>query len=98
MDTVINPTSKEAVVGEMAYTLKTPELFTRLNLKPMDIVRKTGVSVAMAYTLADEDSLKEKGDTITLDTAWKVYTGLRKSGFSVVWEDVVEFQENGAHE
>jgi len=97
MDTGLIATKKsgkwEAGMGDRTYTVKTPTLFASLGLNAMDVVRVCGVAVATAYDAVSA----EKAASITLDTALKMYNGLRKHGYSVSWEDVVEFQDNGSH-
>lgn len=78
-------------MGELTYVVKTPQLLKRLKLKPMDLVRKCGLAVNTAYDAAD----KEKANKITMDTALKIFNGLRENGFQIELEDVVEFQSNG---
>lgn len=77
------------------YTVKVPGLVKRLGLGAMDLVRLTGIAVNSAYQAVDPDRCQKT----SLDTCWKIYTGLREAGQeisdggavrSIAWSDIVE--------
>ena len=78
-------------MGTMSYKIRVPDLLKRLNLRPIDLVRLTTIAVDTAYKAADE----KRADEITLDTALKIYNGLKENGYEIDWSDVVEFRKNG---
>lgn len=86
--------TKELIeMGPVTYNVQVPELAEQLGLGAMDLVRLCGVAVMTAYKLID----KEEGKNISLDTCWKIYTGLKKNnitinGREIVWNDIVRFE------
>jgi len=80
---------EEGAVGPVNYQIKVPELLKKLGLNTLALVRKCDLSVGTAYKAADP----RQANDISLDTAWKIYNGLRESGYDIQWSDVVEIQE-----
>lgn len=68
---------------EPAYTVKIGDLSRRLGLDAMDLVRLCDIGVSTAYKAV-------KNEFVSLDTCHKVYNGLKKAGYQISWEDVVE--------
>lgn len=52
------------------------------NLTAMHLVRLTGISVSSAYKIINGGNVKD------LDVLYRIYKGLRNSGYTVTWKDI----------
>lgn len=73
----------QAMKFEYAYTVRVGDLVRRLGLKPIDLVRKCNIGATIAYQAC-------RNEWISLDTCYRIYSGLKAAGYEVQWNDVVQ--------
>jgi len=86
----MNTTDASPTREAAEYQVLVPELAKGLQLVAIDLVRYCGISMNTAYAAL-------RGE-VNLDTCWKIYAGLRRSGFKVEgvpvrWDHVVNFEQ-----